>query len=242
MAGVATVDTPYTLFLDNDAELASGALAALLRCAELTDASFVATLCLNRDRTLHYSGGRARLVDGALLEERPYGRLPAAEVLPHLKRSPTDAPELHGVLVHTQRLADAGGLDPELSSSMDCIDLGLRLNHVAGGGWLEPEAALTYHRYAPGPTDLRIYLDRWSRATIDHDIEHFARTWQVDLQCEGLEPHRESLGERRWRPFRYLRGGIRRALGDRAVARLDRLLDPQIDRLSTVHRQGGVPW
>ena len=235
MAGLARVTTPFTLFLDNDATVRRGALEALLDRARTTDASFVAPVCLNRDGTIHYAGTIAHAEEHEgrrdLVEINPRGHPPADELLPHLSAERTGAPELHGVLVRTASLRDVGGLDAELLSSMDCIDLGFRLQDVAGGGWLEPAATVAYDNPIPRPSDLPLFLDRWSRSTIGHDLERFATVWDIDQRSPRLLKHWLSLGPRRFRHVRYLRGALRRTLGDTAVARFDRAFDAVSERV-----------
>ncbi len=139
---------------------------------------------------------------------------------------------MHGVLVRSDSLTAAGGFDTELLSSLDCADLGLRLQGVDGSGWFEPGATLTYDASRPRPSDLPLYLGRWSRATVEHDIVRFAATWDLDLRDPRLDDHRGFLEERCMRAIPYARGGVRRAFGPAAVARLEQALDAVFDRFS----------
>jgi GT2 family glycosyltransferase len=241
MAGFELVNTPWTLFIDNDARLEPGAIEALLRRAEDTDASFVAPVCVNANRTIHFAGSVARVVgcDGRhdLVEIRPHGHPPAEEMAPLIDAAPTDAPELHGVLVRTASLRSVGGMDTQLDAAMDCLDLGFRLQDVDGGGWLEPGALVAYRDPRPRLTDLPLYLDRWSRATIGHDIDRFAEVWHIDPASPRLLQHWDSLGDRRFRPVRYVRGAVRRTLGAGARAKLDAALDAMLERTSVITRR-----
>ncbi|MGK2947112.1 MAG: glycosyltransferase family 2 protein [Acidimicrobiales bacterium] len=235
--GVELAVTPYVLLLDNDAFLGEGALAALLDCAHATDASFVAPVCTYRSGAVHHAGGGDRLeesVDGRRLVARrqPTGGLDPA----HLERARADGPELHGVLARRSALRAGGGLDPDLFSSMDCTDLGLRLVDRDGGGWVEPRAIVTYDNAWPRPNDLRLYLGRWSRATVEPDLAHFVDQWQLDPADRRVDEHRQHLSTRRRRLVRYPRGALRRTLGGGAVGRFDRAVEAVLDRFSDVRR------
>ena len=235
--GFDRVTSPFALFLDNDARLADGAVETLLRRADATDASFVAPLCISRDGTVHYAGSVARIVGRDLLEIRLHGHPPADEMAPLLDAVPTDAPELHGVLVRSASLRSAGGFDTDLDAAMDCVDLGLRLQDVDGGGWLEPAAAVSYANAFPRISDLPLYLDRWSRATIAHDIDHFAERWRIEAESPRLLQHWEALGLRRFRLIRYLRGAVRRTLGTSARSKVDGAFDAVLERTPLVTRR-----
>lgn len=233
--GLAAASTPFVLFLDNDAIPGDGAIGSLLDCMHATNASFVAPLYLESDGSVHNAGGKTRIVEAPagrrFVEEHLIGgRATAARN--RLERMRTDSLEMHGVLVRASSLAAAGGLNRELLSSMDCADLSLRLQDRDGGGWLEPAATVTYDSSLPRPADLPLFLARWSRASVEHDIVRFARTWELDVRDARLETHREMLKVRRMRVVRYLRGGVRRALGLDARDRVDDVLERLFDRFT----------
>jgi GT2 family glycosyltransferase len=239
--GLEVATTPYVLLLDNDAFPHDGALSALLACARQTRASFVAPVCLYSDGGVHHAGSGAHLADDGgerrLVEvRRPHGvRL---DLIPELARSRADGPELHGVLVRRSSVIAAGGLDAGLSSSMDCTDLGLRLADLDGGGWFEPDAVVTYDDAGPRPLDLPLYVDRWSRATVEHDIARFTDRWGLQPSDARVEEHRQHLLGRRRRLVRYPRAVIRRALGDGALHWFDGAVDAALDRFSDARDPG----
>lgn len=239
MRGFDEVTTEFVLFLDNDAFLGPGSLAAMVTCMEETDASFVAPLYLERDGSVHNAGGRTFIGEDAAgrhLVETWRDRTEVDALLSGRVRVRTDALEMHCVLVRSSSLREAGGLDDRLLSSLDCADLGLRLVGLDRNGWLEPTATVTYDSSLPRVSDLRLYLGRWSRATVDHDITRFASTWCLDPFEARLEAHREIfLRRRRLRIMRYARGSVRRVLGSRAAARFERGVDRVFDRFSDAH-------
>jgi glycosyltransferase involved in cell wall biosynthesis len=237
MHAFAQVQTQYVLFIDNDAFLHDGSLGRLLECAEQTGAAFVAPLYLEGtgEPKIHFAGGTARIVDSPagprLVEDRPFAHARHADVAEQLERRPCDVPEMHGVLVRSDALRRVGGLDTALQSSMDCLDLGFRLRDAEGGGWFEPAALITYDDRRPVPSDLRLYMARWSRRTTEGDIDRFAEQWGLDAADPGFHEHRGVLRQRCVRPYRYARGAVRRLLGDGPADRVDRAVEAVVDRV-----------
>ena len=139
---------------------------------------------------------------------------------------------MHGVLVRSDALVAAGGLDTRPVSSLDCADLGLRLQGLDGSGWFEPSASLTYDASQPRPSDLPLYLGRWSRATVEHDMAHFATTWGLDPDDARLDEHRGFLHRAACAAIPPVRGGVRRMFGVPAAKQLERMLEPVFDMFS----------
>jgi hypothetical protein len=237
--GMELAATPFVLLLDNDAFLGPGSLAALCDCMRSSGASFVAPVYLEDTGSVHHAGGPTAVVDGPggreLVEDLLCGSRGTA-LRSQLVRTRSGSLEMHGVLVRASSLTVAAGLDACLLSSMDCADLSLRLGAVDGGGWLEPAATITYARRRLHPSDLPLYVGRWSRASVEHDIARFAATWDLDPRGARLEQHRGFLRMRRMRAVRYLRGAVRRTLGDGAAARFEHVIEPVLDRLSDARR------
>jgi GT2 family glycosyltransferase len=242
MHGFRASHSPYVLFLDNDAFPAPGAFGSMLECMRTTNASFVSPLILNRDGSVHHAGGTTAIVadtDGRqLLEVLPSQTHPLATA--ELVRGPTSALEMHCVLVRAQSLVRAGGFDTRLLSSMDCADLSLRLQATDGPGWFEPAATVSYDSTAPGWSDVTLFLGRWSRSTVEHDIAQFARTWHLDLHDARLDAHRGFLRARCMRTIRYARGAARRVFGPTAAARVENACDPVFDLFSDARPRAGL--
>jgi hypothetical protein len=224
MLGVERTSGPYVLLLDNDCLLSPGSARLLADRATATGAAFVTPVIDYEVGGVHFAGGPCRL-EG----DPPYA------LVDHHARSvssalPTESAEMHAVLVRRSALDAAGGLDRSLLSSMDVIDLSLRLQAQPGGGWVEPLARGTYDNRLPHPTELPFFWSRWGRPTVDHDIESFRRAWNIAAGDQRLEQHRESCSSRRLRPVRVVRGGLRRTLGDGVAAAFDRRFDRLIAR------------
>lgn len=244
MHGFRASRTPYVLFLDNDAFLGPGALSSMLESMRTTNASFVSPLMLNRDGSVHHAGGTTAIVRAAdgchLVEILPFQTRPPEALPADLVAAPTSALEMHCVLVRAESLTRAGGFDTQLLSSLDCADLGLRLDGVDGSGWFEPAATVTYDASAPAVADLTLFFGRWSRATVEHDIRRFAMCWDLDLHDSRLDEHRGFLHSRSMRMIRYLRGAARRAFGDPAASRVEDVCDHVFDLFSDARPNAGL--
>jgi hypothetical protein len=234
-SGFARVETPYVLFNDNDTFLDSGALEKMIGCMDETGASFVIPVCNFPDRRVHHFGGETRIeIDarGRHLHEVTHHKFPPPIGPDGPQRTPVRSLEMHAVLVRTEELRAAGGFDTRLRSSLDCTDLSLRLSDVGGGGWLEPSASVTFQSPRVRIGDLPMYWARWSGRTVEEDCRSFIESWGLRSDDPRVDHHRTTLRDRRMRPVRYVRGGIRRSLGSGAVRHFDRVLDSAIDRFS----------
>jgi hypothetical protein len=232
MLGVDASTAPFVLLADNDCLMSRGAVTSLLERAHATDASFVSPVIDYEIGGVHFAGGTCHLEDEpphTLVDFHVHDRAFAdPQRLP--PPCPTESGEMHAVLVRRDALDAAGGLDRSLRSSMDVIDLSLRLNGWGGGGWVEPRARGTYDNHLPHLRELPFFWSRWGRPTVDHDIESFRAAWDVREGDQRMEDHRQSCSARRLRPVRFLRGGLRRTLGEGAAASFDRRFDRVIAR------------
>ncbi|MEX1008322.1 MAG: glycosyltransferase [Acidimicrobiia bacterium] len=231
--GFAHVGTPYVAFVDNNTIVTEGWLDSLLRCARETNAAFVAPVyCVGslNSPVIHTAGGEGHIeiIDGRrqLVDVHHYCDRPLAEVRNEFRRAPCEVAEFHCVLTRTDVVAAMAGFDIGLPAALEHIDFGLQAAASHDGGWFEPEAVVTY--LPPPPlaiSDAPYFALRWSKDWIDTSFEHFAGKWQLRLDDPGLRGNREWLEKYRWKYLRYLRGGLRRTLGPRAVHTAERVID-----------------
>jgi GT2 family glycosyltransferase len=232
--GAAHVSTRYTVFLDNDVEVTSGWLDALVRCAEQTGCDVVGPWIglgpLGTGRE-HHNGGTIAVEDGPagrrLVEE--YDRSGAL----HRRRSTHF--EFHCLLVRTDTLRAVGPLDEGLTA-LEHLDLCLGLRERGATGWLEPESVVSYIGALPARlADAPYYLLRWNGPWVHASLSRFAATWRVAASDTTLAVHRRVLTERRrliLRPYRY---GLRDRFGRWSVRIADVLVDLVVAATS-------VPW
>jgi hypothetical protein len=231
--GFARVDTPYVAFVDNNAVVGDGWLDHLLECARTTGAAFVSPIYCEGSLdagVVHTAGGEGRIdmTDGTRtlvdVHLRCGSRL--REMHHTLRREPCEIAEFHCVLARSDAVADVGGFDAGLPAALEHIDFCLEAEHRPGGGWFEPRAVVTYLAPPPLPaSDMPYFALRWSKAWIDASFEHFAAKWQLSRDDPGLRENREWLEQYRWKHLRYVRGGLRRTLGPRAVGAVERIAD-----------------
>ncbi len=181
--GMASVDTPYVAFVDNDLIVTDGWLANLLECAKSTEAALIGPLYFEGDpghRVVHMAGGDYQL-DGA------EGRRSFSTVhrmqgerldddRDSFVREPVDFVEFHCMLVATDFLRGLGGLDEKLLSTREHLDLCLAAAEQDRKVYFEPSSRVTY--LTPPPVDLGdipFYLRRWSEAWNEASLDHFCQ-------------------------------------------------------------------
>ena len=243
--GFRDIDTRYTVFLDNDVLVTPGWLDALVRCAEETGAAFVSPIVCMAGQTalvVHVAGGENRLVSiqgrHRLIETYGHAGEPLSRVLAEVSRAPTTMAEFHAVLVRTESLRAAGGLDECCPTAFEHNDLCLALAARGCGGWLEPASTVMWAPGSPAAGDNRQYhMVRWCRSWIDQSLAGFCCKWDLEPHDPGLAASLQSLHERRRRPTQRIRAIAGRLAGARAVARIDALSDWWVDAILQEHHQ-----
>jgi GT2 family glycosyltransferase len=185
--GVAEVSTRYAVFVDNDVLVTAGWLAALVRCAEETEAWVVGPLyCqgeLEREQ-VHMTGGHAHIVDTGGVrrfreDHRFWGR-PLGEVRPLLRREPCEMVEFHCMLVRSEVFRRLGPLDEGLKSALENPDFCMSVRQAGGTIYFEPAACVTY--LPPPPlawSDLGYFFLRWSDAWNRASLNRFRDKWRL---------------------------------------------------------------
>jgi GT2 family glycosyltransferase len=185
---VATVDSDYVVFVDNDVIVEPGWLEALIACADETGAGAVGPLYLigggDAPTRVHMAGGTLEWIDtptGRVLRELHVdagsdpGKLADATV-----RAPCGYVEYHCVLVRTAAARDGAPFDPEIFCVHEHIDLALTLAQRGYATWSEPRARVTYLATEPWALgELAFRRRRWSLETGNASIAAFCRKWGV---------------------------------------------------------------
>ncbi|MGH1490167.1 MAG: glycosyltransferase family 2 protein [Acidimicrobiales bacterium] len=181
--GMAKVDTPYVVFVDNDLIVTEGWLQHLLKCAEHTGAPVVGPLYFEGDPGKHV----VHMAGGDYSFEGEHGSRKFSTVHRHqgqrldeleaeIVREPVDFVEFHCMLVNSQFLRDLGGLDEKLLSTREHLDLCLATANAGQAVYIEPQSRVTY--LTPPPVDMGdipFFLRRWSEAWNQASLEHFCR-------------------------------------------------------------------
>jgi GT2 family glycosyltransferase len=192
-------DTPYVVFLDNDAVVEPGWLGALLRAAEETGAAAVGPLYLLGEPgsgVIHVGAGDSHFVTEAgrrrFVERHRFANQRVDAVRDRLTRERCETVEFHCMLVRRDVLERVGPFDEGLHSMAEHTDFCLRVREHGGAIYLEPAAAVTY--VIPGRlslADLRFFWRRWSDAWTDATVARFCEKWGVDPQERGMRRIRE---------------------------------------------------
>lgn len=221
--GFAHVDTPFTVFVDNDVVVTENWLGPLVDCAETTGAWAVSPLILEGEPAegiIHITSGDYWFEDGdagrTLHTAHRHQKTRLDELDEPLERTETAFVEVHCVLVRTDELRRLGAFDEGLRGTRDHLDLCLTIHQAGGTVWSEPSSVVAFdHPPRLRLSDLRFYLLRWSEEWTVSSLEHFVATW--DLDPAYLE-RAEIAAWRRREVVRPLGDATKRVLGEDRVA------------------------
>lgn len=199
--GAAAVQTPYTVFIDNDVVVAPGWLSPLIACAERTGAAIVSPLNFEMKplhTIVHFAGGQAH-VDVVEKDGRT-----ERHIVDKIKKknfpkesARTECAEFHCMLVRTDAFRAIGGLDERLLSTRENLDFCMMLREAGHEIWFEPASRITY---LPPVTmtaaDASYFALRWSDAWDLASFRHFQNKWQLADDAYFAREYR-NLGWRR---------------------------------------------
>lgn len=233
--GLAAVDTPYVVFLDNDVMVTPGWLAALMQAAERSGAWIVGPTILQGDpaaREIHMAGGIAHITEEngrrVFYERHLFSRQHLPKVAEQLKEGPVELLEFHCLLARTDIFDRLGPLDEELLSCNEHIDLSMAVREAGGTVYYEPSSIITYVMPPPfALSDLPYFMVRWSDDWNRRSLQRFRERWNLPAD----DKYTGNIGiwaERHRRlPFRTFLRRYRRVLrgGDESGLWLVRLVE-----------------
>jgi GT2 family glycosyltransferase len=193
--GLSQVNSKYVVFIDNDVEVTSGWLNALVQCAEGTNASIVGPLYFIGDvdsQIIHMAGGEAHIKElqngkKILFERHRYAGKPLAEVSIPQKAELTDVMEFHCMLVRTEVFEKVGFLDEGLLNTREHVDFCLTVSQAGGSIYFEPKSVITY--VPPSQlelSDLPFFALRWGEHWTHISWQHLQRKWNVEFVAGDL--------------------------------------------------------
>lgn len=163
--GLAMATGDLTLFLNNDTEVRSGALAGLVAAMGDPDVLGAQPLLVYADETIQTAGTMFSVKDG--LPSHLLVNHPPADAVP-LAGAPLDAVSAAALVVRTCQARDAGGFDPIYVNGMEDVDLCLRMTDRFGGHFVVVPEALVIHLESKTPgrganvvENRRLFLERW---------------------------------------------------------------------------------
>lgn len=236
--GLAEVNTPYLVFMDNDVVVSSAWLETLIQCAEETNASVVGPLMCEDEpahETIHFAGGESHIWTDKLgrrrLREKMYRQgQQVNEVRAHLKRQATELAEFHCVLVRRSIFEQIGSLDEAMMNTKEHLDFCMSVRQAGGSVYFEPDSVVTY---VPGPrlklSDVHFYMLRWSNAWTLSSLHRLQKKWDLAEDAYFTTKYKK-LGWRRRAtlidPFaRRLTFGIGSHFVGKVIAKFERLLN-----------------
>lgn len=184
----ADFTSEYVVFIDNDVEVSSGWLQAMLNCADETGAGIVGPLYLWGDGAtppkVHMAGGKMvdRIdPDGRVIEESHEGmNADPDDPSLDLQRRACGFVEFHCMLIRTDLLDQGRLLDPDIACVHEHIDVALGARERGFEVMFEPAARVTYLAFAPYSLDeLSLLRRRWAPAAGEASIAAFCRKWRV---------------------------------------------------------------
>ena len=182
------VKTEYVVFLDNDTLVGPRWLEELIACADETGAAQVGPLQFIGDfqrQTIHIAGGFLHEVNEngrkVLYDEQRLFEAKLKTVREPLRRLQCDYIEFHCMLLKRDVLESIGGLDEQMRSVHEHIDLALELRRKDQNIYLEPKALATYIPPQEVPWfDLPYFEIRWCEEWAVPSVEHFRQKWGYD--------------------------------------------------------------
>jgi hypothetical protein len=197
------VKTEYVVFLDNDTLVGPRWLEELIACADETGAAQVGPLQFIGDfqrQTIHIAGGFLHEVNEngrkVLYDEQRLFEAKLKTVREPLRRLQCDYIEFHCMLLKRDVLESIGGLDEQMRSVHEHIDLALELRRKDQNIYLEPKALATYIPPQEVPWfDLPYFEIRWCEEWAVPSVEHFRQKWGYDRMGYIGEPKSLDLVE-----------------------------------------------
>ncbi len=226
-------NTEYVIFLDNDTLVGPRWLEALLECADETGAAQVGPLQFIGDfhqQTIHIAGGLLHDYNEngrkVLHDEQRLFEAKLKSVKEPLRRLQCDYIEFHCMLLRRDFLESIGGLDEQLRSVHEHIDLGLELRRKNQSVYFEPKALATYVPPQVVPWfDLPYFEIRWCEEWTVPSVEHFRQKWGYDRL--GYAGDKESADLTEDTIVKFVRGHRGSIVGTRIRAdELDIKADP----------------
>lgn len=228
------VQTPYVVFVDNDAQVAEGWLKPLVDCAEQTGAWAVGPLTFEyapECQIIHLFGGDCKietLPDGSrtYLERHHLGHVPLAEVEETLERREVEIIEFHTALVAMKAFDALGPLDEGLLSMFEYGDLCLAIRERGERVFVEPESRVTY---VPPKrleeADREFFKLRWSEAWTQATIDRMTEKWNLSPSDPEMVRAIKWVGEHRRLDSQLLRR-MRHLLGKKWARSFEKRVAP----------------
>ena len=216
---LASIDTEFVAFVDNDVIFNDGWLRRLLACADETGADLVGPLIFLDEpafRKIHFAGGTAHIEvtesgNHLHMGHRFIDEVLSDEIAEQLRREPSELLELHCMLVRRSVFDRTGTFDEGLRSLNEHVDFCMLARTSGSVLMFEPEATACQLLPKLFPYDLQslpFLFERWSRSNNRISVEHFRAKWQLAPGDPATEATYNWSNDRRLVMLRWLRPDI----------------------------------
>lgn len=228
---LASVETDFVAFVENDLIFRDGWLRHLLACADETGADLVGPLIYIGERgfrKIHFAGVNVRVEEGAaglrLVESHRFlGQNITPEIARQLVREPSEMLELHCMLVRRSIFGRIGPFDEGLRSMNEHLDFCMVVRQSGGVVMFEPDAVVNHLLPRQFPFDLQslpFLFERWSTSNNVASAEHFRTKWKLAPGDPATEATYNWCNDRRLVIVRWLHPKI----AAHALRKLNRIL------------------
>lgn len=236
--------TPYIAFVDNDALVTEGWLAALVDCAAETGAWVVGPLYfefLPEGRRLHMFGGECCIAvndrgERVYYERHHHAHQLLSDVAEPLVRQETQLIEFHTVLLDMRVFAELGPLDEGLLSNGEHGDLCLMVRNAGRRVYLEPKSQITY---APpkqlDAADEEFFNLRWSEAWAAATHRRLTEKWNLTTRSSEVRRARRWVSDHRRYRLLWL-NKLRKRIGPKWAKSFEKRLIAPVESALNVRR------
>jgi len=240
------VETPYVVFVDNDAIVSENWLAPLEQCADETGAWVVGPLYFEHEpeqHRLHMAGGRCRIEEDELgqryyQERHQHAHQVYSKIGEQLDRHETELIEFHTVLVTRSAFEHLGPLDEGLLGRSEHGDLCMLVRQAGQKIFIEPRSRITYiPPQQLEKADREFFFLRWSEVWSTASIAHMAEKWNLCLDHPEVKASLE-WGRDHRRYGSTLLAGMRKLIGRKLTQSLQKRL---LNRLEEAYNRRHYP-
>ncbi|MBL4607848.1 MAG: glycosyltransferase [Pseudomonadales bacterium] len=179
------INTPFTVFLDNDSRVTKNWLAPLLDTAKSTGAAVISPLTLEKEGVdeggelrNHIYTSELRIVDAEnqayLIEHKPFRRALPEEIPQEVRE--TQAFELHCVMFRTDALK---AIELPQMTMREHLDIGMQLRAKGEKLVAEPRSVVHFDNLGTRAdlSDLKYFNFRWNRKICEQSSRLFEKRW-----------------------------------------------------------------
>lgn len=189
---IPTIDTEYTIFVDNDVIFRPLWLENLIQCFQETGAGIVGPLYLwNKDK-IHMFGGTISLQNDRFFERHEMVNIEYKIDDEKLVRKKCDYVEYHCLGIQTNLLKQI--FDPTFKIIHEHIDLSMQATKLGYDTYIEPLSVIVYlNDVEMEDYDYDFYKKRWDIQDMEKDINYFCTKYSISKTSQGFKDIRNFI-------------------------------------------------